>query len=204
MYSKLQYISQGSTPAEQLLNMKTVLDIGCSWIQLRFKNRPENETIALAEEASILSRQYNATLIINDSVDIAKYVDADGVHLGLHDETISQARSILGHDKIIGGTANTFQDVKQRIKEQCNYIGLGPFRYTETKEKLSPILGMAGYEAIFSELGKTANHIPIYAIGGIKAGDIDEIMKTGVYGLAVSTALMDTHQQSLIIQKLTK
>lgn len=201
MYSKLQYISQGLSSEEQLVNIKKVLDNGCTWIQLRFKNKPHNQVLTLAEQVKTLTEQYNSTLIINDSIDIANYVNADGVHLGLQDADISLARSILGSDKIIGGTANTFQHIKQRVAEKCNYIGLGPFRYTETKQNLSPILGLAGYHSIMSQISTEESTIPIYAIGGIQLDDIDAILNTGIYGVAISAALTHSHQSD-IIQKI--
>ncbi|MFX4990459.1 thiamine phosphate synthase, partial [Acinetobacter baumannii] len=79
---------------------------------------------------------------------IAKAVDADGVHLGLQDTGIDEARKIIGKEKIIGGTANTLDDVLQRYNEGCSYVGVGPYRFTTTKEKLSPILGLQGYADI--------------------------------------------------------
>lgn len=200
MYSKLQYISQGSSPEEQLLNIKKVLDDGCIWIQLRFKNKPKEQVLLLAEKVRTLTERYRSTLIINDSIDIAQCIDADGVHLGLKDADISLARSILGREKIIGGTANTIQHIEQRVGERCDYIGLGPFRYTETKQNLSPILGLSGYQSIISQMSKKESTIPIYAIGGIQLDDIDAILNSGIYGVAMSTAL--THSQySVIIRK---
>ncbi|WP_228453268.1 thiamine phosphate synthase, partial [Chryseobacterium sp. CH1] len=117
-------------------------DNGIKWVQVRWKNAPENELISLCEISKQLCSEYQAVCIINDHVQIAKEIDADGVHLGLNDSAIEEARLILGKNKIIGGTANTLSDVLLRIKESCDYIGLGPLRFTTTKEKLSPVLGL--------------------------------------------------------------
>ena len=119
MYNKLQYISQGNTFEEQLYNITKALDNGCLWIQLRFKNGNSLELFTLAEAVKILCEEYQATFIINDKVDLAIQIDADGVHLGLNDMRIKDARSLLGNHKIIGGTANTFNEVLQREKEGC-------------------------------------------------------------------------------------
>lgn len=201
MYSKLQYISQGLSSEEQLANIARVLDNGCTWIQLRFKNQPHKQVLTLAEQVRTLTEKYRSTLIINDSIDIAKHVGAEGVHLGLQDADILLARSVMGNNKIIGGTANTIQHVQQRITQKCDYIGLGPFRYTETKQNLSPILGLDGYKSILDLISKEEITIPIYAIGGIQLNDIDAILNTGIYGVAISGAL--THSsQSDIIQKI--
>lgn len=184
---KLQYISQGKSESEQKLNIHKVLDKGIRWVQIRWKDAPENEFIRLCENAKQLCSNYNAICIINDHVRIAKMIDSDGVHLGLNDESVSEARLLLGDHKIIGGTANTFSDVLQRISEGCDYIGLGPLRFTATKEKLSPILGFEGYQSIIESLQKESIEIPkIYAIGGVRLEDITPLQQAGIYGAAVS------------------
>lgn len=189
MYSSIQYISQGATAAQQLANIQSVLDWGYDWIQLRWKQEPESSVMMLAEKVKLLCDRYQATLIINDHAAIAKAVDADGLHLGLGDMPVLQARELLGTDKIIGGTANTLADVLQRITESCNYIGLGPFRFTTTKAKLSPVLGMEGYLQIMKALADAGNTIPVYAVGGIQEADIADLLDTGLHGVAVSGML---------------
>lgn len=201
MFSKLQYISQGSTVKEQIENIQATLDAGCRWVQLRFKNADEKEFIKIAEQVKIICSSYNATFIINDNVEVAKTIDADGVHLGLKDMLITQARTILGATKIIGGTANTLEDVLKRVGEKCDYIGLGPFRFTTTKEKLSPILGIDGYKIIISELAIRKIDIPIYAIGGIIIDDVTALMNTGIYGVAVSGAITNHSNKKEWVQK---
>jgi len=186
MYSKIQYISQGATASQQLDAIKSALDAGCSWVQLRFKNGPEKEVLELALQVKKAVEGYNCTYIINDYPQIAKQTDADGIHLGLDDIPVEQARAIIGPNKIIGGTANTLAHVMQRCKEQCNYIGLGPYRFTATKEKLSPILGLDGYTTIMKKLQELNIATPVYAIGGIEEGDIPPILETGIYGVALS------------------
>ena len=202
MYSKIQYISQGTTADEQLKNIRIVLDLGYTWIQLRFKHQPELIVAQLAENVKKACAPYNATLIVNDHVGIAKSSDANGVHLGLKDVSIAEARTVLGSDKIIGGTANTASNVMQRIEEGCNYIGLGPFRFTNTKEKLSPILGLEGYASILRLLQKNNKSIPVYAIGGVKTEDVQSLMQTGLYGIAVSGLL--THNKIPITELLSE
>lgn len=184
---KLQYISQGFTIEDQELNIRKALDNGVKWIQVRWKNAPENEFIKLGEISKKLCSENQAVCIINDHVQIAKDIDADGVHLGLNDQSIEIARQVLGKDKIIGGTANTLSDVLQRMNEGCDYIGLGPLRFTSTKEKLSPILGFEGYEKIIQDLKTQSLEVPkIFAIGGVVLNDIELLQQIGIYGVAVS------------------
>jgi thiamine-phosphate pyrophosphorylase len=202
MYDKLQYISQGETAEKQLYNIRKALDGGCNWIQLRFKNATITEVFDLAESVKILCDVYGAHYIINDDVNLALQIEADGVHLGLNDMPVAEARSILGKKMIIGGTANTLEDVAQRIKEKCNYIGMGPFRLTKTKENLSPIVGIAGYQDVFKKIKKTK--IPIYAIGGIELKDIKNLMQTGIYGIAVSNLITKSDDSEELVEKINK
>ncbi|SEH96077.1 thiamine-phosphate pyrophosphorylase [Paenimyroides aquimaris] len=194
---KLQYISQGFTIEDQELNIRKALENGIKWIQVRWKNAPENEFIKLCEISKKLCADHKTVCIINDHVQIAKDIDADGVHLGLKDTSIETARNILGENKIIGGTANTISDVLQRMKEPCDYIGLGPLRFTATKEQLSPILGFEGYEKIIQNLKGKSLEIPkIFAIGGVVVNDIELLQQIGIYGVAVSGQI--TNQPSMI------
>lgn len=202
MYNKIQYISQGNSIKEQLLNIEGVLDAGCEWLQLRYKNASKGESLQLALSVRKIIENYNCRLIINDHPEIVKEVDADGVHLGLNDMPVAVARAIIGKDKIIGGTANTFSDVLQRHTEQCDYIGLGPFRFTATKENLSPILGLKGYNEIMSQLIEQQITIPVFAIGGIEQEDISAILKTGIYGVALSGLITHHTQKQQLFNEL--
>nr|WP_314492957.1 thiamine phosphate synthase [uncultured Chryseobacterium sp.] len=194
---KLQYISQGLTKADQELNIRKALDHGVKWIQVRWKNAPENELITLCEISKKMCSDNQAVCIINDHIQMAKDIDADGVHLGLKDDSVQTARYLLGENKIIGGTANTISDILQRMNEPCDYIGLGPLRFTSTKEQLSPVLGFEGYEKMIGELKSGSLEIPkIFAIGGVVLEDVELLRKIGIYGVAVSGQI--THQHSLI------
>lgn len=199
MLNKLQYISQGKTAPEQIQNILNALDNGAGWIQLRWKEGAYEAKQELAMAIRKICQAYKATCIINDHIDIAMAIDADGVHLGLEDAAIAEARNTLGPDKIIGGTANTLKDVLQRTAEGCDYIGLGPYRFTQTKEKLSPVLGLSGYQNIINHLREQSLETPpIYAIGGLTNADIPELLQAGVYGIALSGAI--TRKPAIISQ----
>lgn len=204
MFSKIQYISQGTTQQQQLENILSVLDAGCDWIQLRFKNATEKEFLDTAEKVKMHCDNYNAIYIINDHINVAKDVDAHGVHLGLTDSSIKMAREILGPDKIIGGTANTLEHVLQRIAEKCDYVGLGPFRFTTTKENLSPFLGLEGYHKITEALKANNKYIPIYAIGGLVVDDLESIAISDIYGIAVSGIITNATNKKEIVSQIKK
>lgn len=189
MIGKLQYISQGDTKEEHLYNIKQVCEWGCNWIQLRLKNTVYDEFLEAALQAKQICEKHNSTLIINDNIRVAKEINADGVHLGKQDAKPADARKILGKDKIIGGTANSYDDIVGLIRQKVNYVGLGPFRFTQTKKNLSPVLGLQGYSKILETLKDNGFDIPVVAIGGIIEDDIELLMKTGIHGVAVSGLL---------------
>ena len=189
---KIQYISQGNTANEHFDNCKNVLEAGGKWIQLRMKKFSSQEVKETALRVQLICKDFEAIFILNDNVKLTKEIDADGVHLGLTDTTISKALEQLDENKIVGGTANTYEDVVQRINEGCDYIGLGPFRFTKTKDNLSPTLGLEGYKTLIDRLTEEQLQIPIIAIGGIEIEDISSILMTGVQGVALSSVLSNT------------
>ena len=169
---------------------RIALEGGCRWVQLRMKDTPVEVIKPVALEVQALCRQYGATFIVDENVELAKELHADGVHLGKKDMPIADARLMLGEEYIIGGTANTFEDVLQHYKDGADYIGCGPFRYTATKKNLSPILGLEGYTTIIRRMQEKNIHLPIVAIGGITIADIPAIMQTGVSGIALSGTVL--------------
>ena len=181
--NKLHYISQGASPKEHLENIQNACQSGAELVQLRLKNLSDKKILKTALEAREITNHFQTRLIINDHYKIAKEVKADGVHLGKSDTCPTEARKHLYTWQIIGGTANTLEDCKTLITKEIDYIGLGPFRFTTTKENLSPVLGLDGYSLIIQEL-KTKT--PIIAIGGIAENDIPELLKTGISGIAMS------------------
>jgi thiamine-phosphate pyrophosphorylase len=187
--ARLHYITQDVRNVSHADLIEKACLAGIEWIQLRVKNISEEEYINIAKQASVICKQHNVKLIINDNVDIALKINADGVHLGKTDMPPAKAREILGPDAIIGGTANTFDDIKRLVSQGVDYIGLGPFRFTSTKENLSPILGLQGYQLICEMCRKNNIQIPVIAIGGIKVNDVAPLIRTGVYGIAVSSAI---------------
>ena len=203
MLHKLQYISQGSSPEAHIRNIDSVLQAGIKLVQLRLKNISDELYLNYAVKAKELCHQYDAMLIINDNVNVAKLSNADALHLGLDDMNVTEAKQIVPTMNI-GGTANTFEHIKQRCVEKVDYIGLGPYRFTSTKEKLSPILGIEGYQNIIQQMKKENLNTPIYAIGGIEFQDIESIINTGVYGIAVSGLLTHAENKEHLIKEIHK
>ena len=186
----VQFITHYTDRYSYLDSVRIALEGGCRWIQLRMKEASIEEILPIAQEAMSLCRMYDATFIIDDFVELAKQIGADGVHLGKNDMPIAEARKILGKDFIIGGTANTFEDVQMLHQAGADYIGCGPFRFTTTKKNLSPIIGLEGYQQIISQMKENNISLPLVAIGGITKEDLPSLMQTGISGVALSGSIL--------------
>lgn len=186
----LQYISHFTPQISYAEGIRMALEGGCRWIQLRMKDAPAEEIIACAEEVLPLCRRHGAKFLLDDHVELVRQLGADGVHLGKNDMPVDEARKILGPDIIIGGTANTIEDIIRLHKQGSDYIGCGPFRFTTTKKNLSPILGLDGYKSIVLKMKELGIDLPIVAIGGITVEDIPAVMGTGVSDIALSGAIL--------------
>lgn len=188
--ARMHFISQENEQMSHIDSIKIALEAGCRWIQLRVKNRPEEEVLAMAREAVRLCDSYDAKLIINDFPLVAQAVEAYGLHLGLTDMPMPEARALVGEKMVIGGTANTWEDIVRRVGEGADYVGLGPFRFTNTKQNLSPILGIEGYRVLMRQMQEAGYATPIIAIGGIIPGDIGSLRAAGIHGVAMSGTLV--------------
>lgn len=186
----VQFITHYTERHSYLDSARMALEGGCRWIQLRMKESPTAEVEAVAREVQRLCKEHEAIFIIDDYVDLAKKLEADGVHLGKNDMPVAEARRTLGEGFLIGGTANTFEDIQAHCRNGADYIGCGPFRHTTTKKNLSPILGLEGYAGIIRRMEEEGISLPVVAIGGITAEDIPAIMRTGVDGIALSGTVL--------------
>lgn len=188
----LQYITHTNAKvADEAEGALAALEGGCRWIQLRMKGAHPDRIVEQGKRLRRMCNRYGARLILDDHVELVEAVGADGVHLGKADMPVAEARKLLGPDKIIGATANTFDDIRHAAAAGADYIGLGPFRFTRTKERLSPVLGVEGYAAIMRACASAGINIPVVAIGGITRADVPALMATGVGGLAVSGAILN-------------
>ncbi len=183
--SKLHYITTTPELAEQACKG------GADWIQLRLKDISYDDYKAAALKVQAVCKKYNATFIVNDNIKLALDIHADGVHVGKSDPLPHESiLEMLDRNGIIGVTVNNVDDFEHLTGKEVSYVGFGPFRFTETKKKLDPILGLDGYKRVFATLReKGISHAPVIGIGGITAADVPEIMGTGIHGIAVSGAI---------------
>ena len=158
---------------------------GATLVQLREKKISSKEYLELAQKVKTVTDRHDIPLIINDRIDIALAVDADGVHLGPEDLPVPIARKLLGGGKIIGSSAASVDEALLFQAQGADYLGVGAVFPTATKRGTEKV-GLEDLRGI-----KSAVHIPVVAIGGIKAENAKPVMETGVDGVAVVSAIMD-------------
>lgn len=157
---------------------------GVRWIQLREKQLSTREFIKLGLALKQITQPYGAKLIINDRVDVALAIDADGIHIGQDDMPYSMARSLVGSDKLIGLSINNEVELQAAQHWGVNYLGIATIFPTGTKQDTASLLGISGLERICAQ-----TRLPTFAIGGINASNIQAVMQSGVTGVAVVSAI---------------
>lgn len=198
----VQFITHRNARFDDLESIRMVLDGGCRWVQLRMKDATDAVVADVALKARQLCDEYGATLILDDRVHLVEPTRADGVHLGRPDMPVDQARKILGHDRIIGGTANTIEDIRRLAAWGADYIGCGPLRFTTTKKNLAPLLGFDGYHRLITQMRAEGIVLPLVAIGGITEADLPRLAEEGVDGIAVSGSVLNAPNPTLAMQTL--
>lgn len=203
MISRLHYISQETEEKTHLENIEEACAAGVDWVQLRVKDKDQDEIESIATEAKKICKKYRAQLIINDHVEVAKAIRADGVHLGQKDMDPVEARAILGDRPYIGCTANTWEQVELIYESKVvDYIGLGPFKHTETKQDLSLVLGLRGYSNILNNMIIQDIDMPIIAIGGIEMTDVFDLQMAGCHGIAVASLINNSLNKPETIEEI--
>ncbi|KAI8077244.1 Hydroxyethylthiazole kinase family-domain-containing protein [Gilbertella persicaria] len=196
-------VPEGKTFLGQI---ERALEGGVTIVQLREKDTETGPFIDFALKVKALTRKYGVPLIINDRLDVAQAVDAEGVHIGQDDMPLTQARHILGPKKIIGVSCNTEQEAVTAIRDGADYLGIGAVWFTSTKKNIKQPLGVEGVQRILRSI--EANPIPTVAIGGISAKNACELLEgshTGkMYtdGLAIVSAIMAAQDPKLACEEL--
>ena len=165
------------------------LEGGCKWIQIRMKDATDEEIKKVVDDVKPMCEKHEAVLLLDDRVELCRELTLSGVHLGKTDMLPGKARVLLGPSAIIGCTANTFDDVLAVRSLDVDYIGIGPYAYTETKSNLAPVLGLDGVAGICAEMDKNDISLARVAVGGITLQDVDRLMQAGCNGIAVSGAI---------------
>ena len=186
----LQCITLDGIRLSHVEQVKQFCEAGAKWIQLRMKNAEPDEVERTIREVLPVCRDRDVLLIINDYLHVALQTGADGTHLGITDIPWAEARSMAGPEMVIGGTVNSLADARSALASRSlDYVGVGPFRQTKTKENLAPVLRRPELEEIILFLGD----LPKVIIGGVTPADLPAIADTGADGVAVSSGLWNGH-----------
>lgn len=188
----LQFITNEkalATPAQQILD---AIEGGCRWVQIRLKHASDEDIRKLFHDIKDKAKETLTTVIINDRVDLALSLAEEGVagvHLGKEDMPAAEARQKLGPDAIIGVTAHSYDELASYRGLDIDYIGVGPFAFTETKENVAPVLGLEGLAEIMLRAKDAGIETPVVAVGGVALDDVKAILEVGANGIAVSGAI---------------
>jgi thiamine-phosphate pyrophosphorylase len=177
-------ISSNLAKKNVLETLEEVIQGGADAVQLREKNMPDGEYFSLAREFKKITTKSKIFFIVNDRAEIAREVDADGLHIGQSDITLRTARKIVKNDTIIGISTHTIQQARKAQKEGADYISVGPLFYTKTKDYEPPV-GLNYLEQVKKEIT-----IPFVAIGSINLGNIMRVVRAGGTRIAVCSAII--------------
>jgi len=183
---KIYLVTDYRIPFEELLEKtEEALKSGVKLIQYRDKDISTKLMCDRAEKLCNLCKRYNAIFLVNDRVDVAMAVDADGVHVGQDDMECSLARNLLGADKIIGVSTKTLEESKKALDNGADYLGCGAIYSTSTKD--TSVLSISNLKEIKDNI-----NLPIYGIGGINTDNITNELKDLLDGVAVITAILNS------------
>ena len=184
--SSLYFITDSTnyTEEEFLFRVEQALKGGATLLQLREKEKSTREYIELAEKVHEIAKRYNVPLIIDDRVDVALAIDAEGVHVGASDMPVATARKLMGDDKIVGATAKTVPWAKEAYEQGADYLGVGAI-YPTTTKVVTVLTSTETLDAITK-----AVPIPVNAIGGLNKDNIDILKGISISGICAVSAIM--------------
>jgi thiamine-phosphate pyrophosphorylase len=185
--SKFHYLTQDLPNRSHVEQTQIACEAGANWVQYRCLTKTDDELIVEINQIATICDDWGATLILTNHYHLLDKVDAQGVHIEDFDADFKAIRESIGEDKTLGASATTIEALTAvQNTGVVDYCGFGPFAHTDTKPNNKPLLGFAGYR----ELQKHHNiHIPVIAVGGIQLNDVDHLLETGIYGIAVSAGV---------------
>lgn len=165
--------------------VRLALEGGVRAVQLREKDLPIRELLALAQELRIITREFGAKLFINDRVDVAVAVKADGIHLGTQSIPASAARKVVGKDMLIGVSTHGKEEARMADAWGGDFITFGPVFSTPSKARYGPPVGLEAMRGVKSVL-----KLPVFGVGGIKSGNVERVLEAGADGIAMISAIL--------------
>ena len=203
--SKFHYLSQDLVHRTHIEQVEIACMAGANWIQYRCLTKNDEDLIQEIHQIASICDDWGATLILTNHYHLLDQVDAQGVHLEDMNADFEAIREIISDEKTLGASANTLEDI-QRVYASgvVDYIGCGPFAFTKTKANDYPLLGFEGYQEIVQKMQELQINIPLIGVGGIKLEDTEDLLNTGIDGLAVSAAVNLAENPGTIIKDFYK
>lgn len=186
---KLHYITHDIPHLSHIEQAQLACEAGAKWIQYRCLSKNDEALLQDINAIAEICDDWGTTLIVTDHIHLNGKADIQGFHIENMDADFIALRKLVGNDITLGGSANTIENVIRLVRAGADYVGYGPFAETETKPNNYTLLGFEGYQHMVGALKAQAISIPVLAVGGIKIYDVEALMQTGIYGIAVSGAL---------------
>jgi len=186
---KLHYITHDIPHLSHIEQAQLACEAGAKWIQYRCLSKSDEVLLQDINAIAEICDDWGTTLIVTDHVHLNGKADIQGFHIEDMNADFIALRKLVGNDITLGGSANTLENLIRLVKEGADYAGYGPFGATETKPNNYEHLGFEGYQQVVKALKAQAINIPVLAVGGIKTYDVEALMQTGIYGIAVSGAI---------------
>jgi thiamine-phosphate pyrophosphorylase len=186
---KLQFITHDIEQHSHIEQARIACEAGAKWIQYRCFTKSDDELLKDINVIAELCDDWGATLIVTDHIHLNGKADIQGFHIEDMDADFRQLREELGEAITIGGSSNTLEGLLRIAEEGADYAGFGPFKVTTTKPNNAPLLGLEGYKNAITILQQQQIELPVLAVGGVTLNDIDDLLKTGVFGIAASSAI---------------
>lgn len=186
---KLHYITHDLPGISHIEQVQWACEAGAKWIQYRCLSKADDELLKEVNAIAEICDDWGTTLIVTNHTQLHGKADIQGFHMEDRNADFVSLRKQLGDDVTLGGSATDFAGIIQLANAGADYIGLGPFGVTTSKINDYAVLGVEGYQMIMSQLKKSGINIAVLAVGGIKLGNVEDLMHTGIYGVAVSGAI---------------
>ncbi len=186
---RFHYLTQDLTYSSHFEQVKTACMTGAKWVQYRCFTKTDEEMLKELHEIAAICDDWGTTLIVTNHYHLLAKADIQGVHIEDLGADLKEIRTIISEDKTLGASATNYEQVKNHIKNGADYIGCGPFAHTDTKPNTAAHWGLKGFENLVKKLNVDDLQIPIIAAGGITINNIEDLMQTGIYGVAISAAV---------------
>jgi thiamine-phosphate pyrophosphorylase len=186
---KLQFITHDLTARSHLEQASIACEAGAKWIQYRCLSKPDDQLLQDIHAIAEICDDWGATLIVTDHVHLHGLADIQGFHIEDMDADFRKLREQLGEAVTLGGSATDIEGLIRIADEGADYAGFGPFADTTTKPNNYNLLGLQGYRKAMHKLQETHPEFPVVAVGGVALSDVDELMQTGIFGIAASAAI---------------